>query len=56
MPEDAKCQCQSISHGHKPGDCEQPATEKDGYCKTCHDRALKEALEAMNYRGGGDGR
>ena len=22
MPEDAKCQCQSSSHGHKPGDCE----------------------------------
>jgi hypothetical protein len=51
MTEGTKCRCQSGNHGHKPGNCEQAATENDGYCKSCHDRAAKESLDAQNLDG-----
>jgi len=36
MEEQEKCQCQSSTHGHKPGNCPQPAVD-DGLCKECNE-------------------
>ena len=36
------CQCQSGTHGHKPGECENEATENDRMCKLCHDKAASD--------------
>ena len=33
------CQCQLGTHGHEPGKCPEPATEKDRLCKSCRDKA-----------------
>jgi hypothetical protein len=37
-----KCRCPSEAHGHKPGKCNNLATEPDRTCKPCHDTAAKE--------------
>jgi hypothetical protein len=33
------CQCQLGTHGHEPGKCPEPATEKDRLCMSCRDKA-----------------
>jgi hypothetical protein len=33
------CQCQLGTHGHEPGKCAEPATEKDRLCKSCREKA-----------------
>jgi hypothetical protein len=33
-----KCRCPSGDHGHKPGKCNNLATERDQLCKPCSDR------------------
>ena len=42
MAQEQQCQCQSGTHGHRPGKCATPATE-DGMCKRCHEKAAAEA-------------
>ena len=37
-----KCQCPSESHGHNAGECNGIATEPDGLCEPCHERAAEE--------------
>jgi hypothetical protein len=37
-----KCRCPSETHGHKPGKCNNLATEPDLMCKPCHDKSAKE--------------
>lgn len=37
-----QCRCQTAEHGHPDNQCEKPATETDGYCKECHEKAAKE--------------
>ena len=37
-----KCRCASGDHGHKPGKCNNLATEHDQLCKPCSDRQAKE--------------
>ena len=40
------CRCESLNHdNHKDKNCEQPATERDGLCKECHDEAREEFLQ-----------
>jgi hypothetical protein len=34
------CQCQLGTHGHEPGKCPEPATEKDALCNSCRDKGL----------------
>ena len=37
------CRCESLNHNnHKDKNCEEPATESDGLCKKCHDKAAEE--------------
>ena len=38
------CRCRTATHGHAPGQCGRVATEPEGYCKYCHDRAAVELL------------
>jgi hypothetical protein len=39
----ATCRCTSLKHPeHLDRVCENLATESDGYCKICHDRAGQE--------------
>jgi hypothetical protein len=39
----ATCRCTSLKHPeHLDRVCENLATESDGYCKVCHDRAGQE--------------
>ena len=33
-----KCQCDSSSHGHRPGKCNELATERDALCKRCSEK------------------
>ena len=41
------CRCESQNHSnHKDKNCEEPATEDDGYCKECHDKAADEFFDA----------
>ena len=42
----AKCHCISQGHDHTPGACPNIATESDGYCMPCHERAEIEATDA----------
>jgi hypothetical protein len=37
-----KCRCPSGDHGHKPGKCNNLATEHDQLCKPCSDRQAEE--------------
>jgi hypothetical protein len=37
-----KCRCPSESHGHNAGKCKGIATETDGLCELCHERAAEE--------------
>jgi hypothetical protein len=37
-----KCRCPSKDHGHKPGKCNNLATEHDQLCKSCSDRLADE--------------
>ena len=46
MEEQEKCQCQSSAHGHRPGNCPQPAVA-DRLCKECNEE--NRAVEANPY-------
>jgi hypothetical protein len=46
-----KCRCPSKDHGHKPGKCNNLATEHDQLCKSCSDREGTD-LEAKASRRG----
>ena len=46
MEERERCQCQSSAHGHRPGNCPQPAVD-DGLCKECNEE--NRASEANPY-------
>ena len=37
-----KCRCPSESHGHNAGKCKRVATEPEGLCELCHERAAVE--------------
>ena len=37
-----KCRCPSETHGHNAGKCKGIATESDGLCEPCHERAAEE--------------
>ena len=37
-----KCQCASSSHGHRPGKCNEFATERDALCKRCSEKTAAE--------------
>jgi hypothetical protein len=49
MSKKQKCQCGSATHGHPAGNCDNEATEKDGLCKHCHDRAVKEFYDTDTH-------
>jgi hypothetical protein len=34
-----KCRCPSERHGHKPGKCQNVATEPEQICKPCRDKS-----------------
>jgi hypothetical protein len=36
MPEQEKCECQSTTHGHRPGQCPHQAVS-EGLCKECNE-------------------
>jgi hypothetical protein len=41
------CRCTKLKHPEHPGQvCEKMATEPDGYCKACHEHAVRELAEA----------
>jgi hypothetical protein len=40
-----RCNCQSSTHGHRPGKCVSMASEDDGFCKFCHNKAVQEAAK-----------
>ena len=44
-----KCRCASASHGHKPGECRNLATEPDQMCNRCHDKATKEISSLKHH-------
>jgi hypothetical protein len=40
------CRCTSLKHPEHLGQvCEKIATEPDGYCKACHDHAVREGAK-----------
>ena len=45
------CRCKTIQHKHGDNQCDNPATEIDGYCKECYDRAAEEfnEIKVPNY-------
>jgi len=45
-----KCRCASDKHGHKPGKCENLATESHRLCKPCHDAEIQQ-IKAASPRG-----
>jgi hypothetical protein len=47
MARSEKCECRSPNHGHEVGACSNEATETDRLCKTCHDAAAEEAIQAI---------
>jgi hypothetical protein len=46
MTDEKICECQSTSHGHRPGRCPHPA-RPDGLCKECNEET--KAAEANPY-------
>jgi hypothetical protein len=43
-----RCRCTNASHKNHPGSpCALAATENDGYCNFCHDRAADEFIQAI---------
>ncbi len=47
MSEEQKCKCATFHHdNHLKTSCEKPATEPDGYCKECHNKATDEFSKA----------
>jgi hypothetical protein len=41
------CRCVTVQHGHPGNQCPKAATERDGLCKECHDKAANEAFSAF---------
>ncbi len=42
------CRCETQTHdNHKDKHCEAPATESDGLCKECSDKAGEEFFQAV---------
>ena len=41
------CRCKDVNHSNHEGKhCDKPATENDGYCKECHNKAADEFFDA----------
>jgi len=42
------CRCENRNHdNHKDKNCEAPATESDGFCKECSDKAGEELSQTV---------
>jgi hypothetical protein len=45
-----KCRCASETHGHKPGECINLATEPERLCKPCYDKTSEELKDTDRER------
>jgi len=48
-----KCQCASSGHGHRPGKCNELATERDALCKRCSEKTAAELSAEADIPGAG---